>query len=91
MACEAGQTPRRLTDSAPAFRVHDARQLQGVAVDQVSVGGGDGQDDAGGVADVLQHHLADALLDVGGLVAHGHLGNAGQVHQRHRPAQRRQG
>ena len=45
----------------------------------VGVGGSDGQDDAVGVLDVLEAEVADLHLDVLGLVADGHLRDAGQV------------
>ena len=79
-------TDRARTHGAAALGVGGARQLERVAVDQVGVGGGDGEDDAGGVPDVLQDHAPDARLDVTRLVAHRHPGDARQVHQRHRPA-----
>mmetsp|Transcript_6587 Transcript_6587/g.18994 ORF Transcript_6587/g.18994 Transcript_6587/m.18994 type:complete len:261 (+) Transcript_6587:1000-1782(+) len=74
---------RQHTNRAMAIRIHQACHLQGVAVDDVRVGGGHGQDDAGGVADVVQDHGPGTGLDVAGLVAHRHLGQPRQVHQRH--------
>lgn len=61
------------------LRVDLLGQLEGVRVGQVHVGGGDGEDEAALPADELQDHVLDLVLDVWGLVPHGHLGDARQV------------
>lgn len=65
------------------MRVNALGELQCVAVDNVLVGWRDGQDDALGRCDVVEHHAAYARLYVRRLVAHWELGDAGEVHQRH--------
>lgn len=54
-------------------RVDLAGHLQGLRGGHVRVGGGDGQDDAVGVGDVLQDELSYLNLDVLWLIADGHL------------------
>lgn len=54
-------------------RVDLAGHLQGLRGGHVRVGGGDGQDDAVGVGDVLQDELSYLNLDVLWLIANGHL------------------
>lgn len=53
--------------------------LEGVRVGQVHVGRGDGKDEAAFPADELQDHVLDLVLNVWGLVPHGHLGDAWEV------------
>lgn len=53
--------------------VHILRQFQGIRVGQVSVGRGDGQDQAALSGDELHDHIPDLLLDVRGLVSDWHL------------------
>ena len=62
-------------------RVDALGELQRVRRGHVRVGRGDRQDEAGLLADELHDHVPDLVLDVGGLVAHGDLGQAGQVDQ----------
>ena len=71
-------------DRALALRVHEARERQGVAVREVAVRRGDGEDEARLALDVANDHLANLVLDVRGLVPHGHARDAGKVHERHR-------
>lgn len=64
------------------LRVHVLGQLESVRVGQVGVGWSDGQDQAALPGDELHDHVPDLLLDVGRLVAHGHLGDPRQVDER---------
>jgi hypothetical protein len=68
-------------ESAAALGIGVARQLQRLRRREVRVGRGHGQDDRVRVVCVVEDHLADLLLDVDRLIAHGHLGQAGQVDQ----------
>jgi len=53
-------------------RVDGAGHLEPIAIDQVAIGGGDGQDDRVGVLDKVQAHTADLVFNVFGLVSCGH-------------------
>ena len=66
-------------DGALALGVHLSGQLQAVRVGEIDVGGGDGQDDGVGLLDVLEDHVSDLALDIAGLVANGHAGQAGKI------------
>jgi hypothetical protein len=61
--------------------IHLARQLETVRIGQIRVGGRDGEYYGVGLADLLEHHLADLALDIPRLVAHGHLCETGQIDQ----------
>lgn len=63
------------------LRVHLLGNLEGIGVGQVSVGRGDGQDQTALLGDELHQHFPDLVLDVMGLVSHGHFGHPGQVDQ----------
>lgn len=57
------------TDSSCSLRVDFASHLETIRVGQISVGGGDGQDDRVGLHDELQEHLADLSLNIARLIA----------------------
>lgn len=59
--------------SVSTVRVDLAGHLQGLRGGHVRVGGGDGQDDAVGVGDVLQDEISYLNLDILRLIADGHL------------------
>mmetsp|Transcript_16802 Transcript_16802/g.51623 ORF Transcript_16802/g.51623 Transcript_16802/m.51623 type:complete len:642 (-) Transcript_16802:357-2282(-) len=67
---------------AGALGIHLARHLERVGVGEVRVPGGNREDDGVGVLDVLHAHVVDLELNVRRLVAHRHLGDPGQVHER---------
>ncbi|KAH8630581.1 hypothetical protein IG631_15158 [Alternaria alternata] len=50
-----------------------AGQLQSLGVYEIDVGGGDSEDDTVWLCNVLGDEIPCLLLDVGGLVANGHL------------------
>lgn len=66
---------------AGTLRIDLLGQLEGVRVGQVHVGGGDGKNEAALPADELQDHVLDLVLDILGLVPHGHLGDAWEVNE----------
>ena len=86
---------------AGTLRIDLLGQLEGIRVGQVHVGRGDGKDEAAFPADELQDHVLDLVLNILGLVPHGHLGDAWQVdegqvqhyrgNQRERPSRARSG
>lgn len=43
-------------------------KLQGLGIDNVNIGGGDGQDNAVGFGDILRNQVAGLLLNIGGLI-----------------------
>lgn len=51
-----------------------AGQLQSFRVDEIDVGGGDGEDDTVGLRNVLGDEVPRLLLNIGRLIANGHLG-----------------
>ena len=61
------------TDGPLAHGVDMAGQLQSFRVDEIDVGGGDSEDDTVGLRNVLGDEVSRLLLDIGGLVANGHL------------------
>ena len=61
--------------------VHLLGDLEGVGVSQIGVGGRDRQDEAALLADELQQHVSDLVLNVHGLVTHRHLRHAREVDQ----------
>lgn len=66
---------------AGTLRIDLLGQLEGVRIGQVHVGGGDGKNKAALPADELQDHVLDLVLDILGLVPHGHLGDAWEVNE----------
>ncbi len=68
-----------LLTTIPTIRIHTLGQLQRVRGGQISVGRGDRQDQAGLLADKLHQHVPDLGLNVDWLVAHGNLGETGQI------------
>ena len=68
-----------LLTTIPTIRIHTLSQLQRVRGGQISVGRGDRQDQASLLADKLHQHVPDLGLNVDWLVAHGNLGETGQI------------
>lgn len=67
------------TDGPLSLGVNLAGELETVRVGQIGVCGSDGEDDGVGLANLLQNHVLDLLLNVSGLVSNRHLGQAGQI------------
>lgn len=65
------------TDRSETFRVNLTSELETVGVSQISVGGGDSQNDRVGLLDELEKHVADLNLDVARLVSNGDLQGGG--------------
>jgi hypothetical protein len=61
--------------------IREAGQLQRVRGGEVSIGGRDGQDEAGIAGNELHDHVLDLLADIRGLVAHRYLGQTRQIDQ----------
>ncbi len=61
------------------LRVHFLSHLESVWVGQVSVGRGDGEDQAAFLSDELHNHVSNLVLDVYRLVAHSNLSHTGQI------------
>ena len=80
----------RRREQGLTVRVDFTSQLQTIRICQICVCGGYGEDDRVGFLDLLQHHLPDLALNIGGLVADRHLGQPGQIHQRQRQDTRRE-
>lgn len=64
---------RQDTNCSPPHRIDLASELERLGVDEIDVGGGYGEDDAVGLRDVLGDEVARLFLDIGGLIANGHL------------------
>lgn len=63
------------------LRVDVFGQFERVGVGQVSVGRGDGQDEAALSRNELHDHVSDLMLDVHRLIAHRHFSDARQVNE----------
>lgn len=57
-------------------------QIKSIRGGEISVGGGDSQDEAGLLTNELHDHVPDLLFNVGRLVAHRDLGQTRQVDER---------
>ena len=65
--------------SGLTIRINRLSYIQGVRSGQVRVGRGDGQNEAGVLADELHDHVLDLSLDILGLITHRYLGKARKV------------
>lgn len=61
------------TNSPPSQGVHIAGKLQGLRVDNVYIGGRDGENDTVRLGDEFRNKVAGLLFDVCGLVTDGDL------------------
>ena len=68
------------SDGTLTVGVHHSAEGERVAVGEIAVGGRHREDEARIAFDVGEDHLANLLLDVGGLVTDGHAGDAGKIH-----------
>lgn len=67
---------------APAIGIHVLGQLKRLTSGHVRIGGRHSQNDRVGVLNILENQVFDLGLDILRLIAHRHLGDAGQIHQR---------
>jgi hypothetical protein len=69
------------TDRTLTLGVNLPRHLESIRVRKISVSGSHGEDDTRRLGDEAQQHITDLLLNVAGLVSHGHLCETGKVDQ----------
>lgn len=67
------------TNGAAAEGIDMAGKLERLRVDNVDIGGGDGENDTVGLGNVLGNQVSGLLLDIGRLVANWDLGQTGKI------------
>lgn len=82
LKCVFSESGRVCQQLSRTLRVDVFGQFERVGVGQVSVGGGDGQDEAALSRNELHDHVSDLMLDVRRLIAHRHFSDARQVDER---------